>query len=93
MGLALNADLTKLNTIIHQDSSSSEEIDAKGSSEEGLTVDDLKEMELELSKVLTSPEQLEHAMRILRGFKEGATSAETGSAVVRFHIFNLMLVI
>lgn len=54
--------------------------DSDSSSEE-LSENDLKEMEAELSKVVTT-EQTNHAMRILRGFRKGATESERDAALV-----------
>lgn len=50
---------------------------------DGLTADELKDAEAELSKAL-SEHQLEHAMSILRAFRVGSTEEEKQEAVVSF---------
>lgn len=63
-------------------------LETSGKTMDGLTESDLKEMEDELTKVLT-PKQKEHAMKILRSFREGAPEIESEAAVVslneKFH--------
>lgn len=50
---------------------------------EGLTENDLKEIETRLAKTLT-PFQLINAMKILRGFRNGATDKDIENAKVSY---------
>lgn len=59
---------------------SSEDAETK-STQEGLTEEELKLLENDLSKQLT-PKQTQHAMSILRGLREGATPREREIAFV-----------
>lgn len=89
MSLAVNVDAAKINkTIFDQFSKgkdnganevSSEEIET--TSPKGITKEDLEELEIMLSKDLTH-EQTKHAMKILRGFRSGATPQEKEAALV-----------
>lgn len=62
--------------------SSSSESEETGKSE-GITEDEMKEAQNQLSKLM-SPEQTQHAMTILRGIRVGATEQEKQSTVVSF---------
>ena len=55
--------------------------DSSSSSSQELTDEVLKAMEEELTNVVT-PEQRKHAMRILGGFRKGATEIEKDAAMV-----------
>lgn len=55
-----------------------------GHTTDGITVDEMKEAQEKLSKVVT-PEQTQHAMTILSGFRVGATEEDTEAAVVSFN--------
>lgn len=89
MSLAVNVDAAKINKTIFDTFSkekdnganevSSEEIVT--STPKGITKKDLEELETMLSKELTH-EQTKHAMRILRGFRSGATPQEKEAALV-----------
>lgn len=56
----------------------------------GLTDENLKDAEKDLSKVASS-EQTEHGMKILRGFRIGATENEKRAAIVSFQINETLL--
>lgn len=91
MSLAVNVDVSKINrTVFEQFSRSTEERENKISSDEiettspkGITEKDLSELEILLSKEL-SPTQTQHAIRIFRGFRDGASGKEKEAALVRF---------
>lgn len=76
------------------DSSSSEESkgtkndkgDKTDSSSEELTEEDLKAMEQEMAKVMTT-EQKNRAMGILRAFRKGASERERDAAAVGLNIY------
>lgn len=93
MSLAVNVDASKINnTVFEQFSRNAEERENVISSDEvestspkGITEKDLKELEILLSKEM-SPEKTQHAMRIFRGFREGATGKEKEAALVYFPI-------
>lgn len=94
LSLALQGDVEDKKAIdlkqLLETSSSEEDSKSKegGKTMDGLTESDLKEMEDELTKVLT-PKQKQHAMKILRSFREGAPEKENEAAVVslneKFH--------
>lgn len=95
MGLAVNVDVSKINKTIFEQLSkhdgghiSSEEIET--TSPKGITKEDLEEMEVMLSKELTH-EQTKHAMRILRGFRNGASAQEKEAALVSVCYFYCLL--
>lgn len=54
----------------------------KSKSSEELTDDDIKELQKELTKIL-SPAQTERVVKIFSGFRKNATSTETNTAVVK----------
>lgn len=61
--------------------SSEEPKETKTSSSEELSDDELKAFEEKLTELVT-PEQTNHAMRILRAFRKGSTEDEKNRAIV-----------
>lgn len=74
----MDVDVAKINQTIFQQTISGSEEDAE---DKGFTESELNEIQRSLYEKLTRP-QVGHIMKILRGFRDGATSTETENALV-----------